>query len=80
MKSLVFCGILLGAMAGGLVAQEKVEAYGKIFRHNDGTRTETQKMGNSNEIREETFDKNNVLTAVRVFQVNAKGQLLHGDL
>ena len=59
-------------------ATQKVEAYGKVFYHNNGQRTETQKMGNSNEIREETYDKNNVLSAVRVFQVNTKGQLLHG--
>lgn len=60
-------------------AQEKrIEAYGKVFYHNDGQRTETQKMGNSDLIREETYDKNNILTAIREFKVNSKGQLMTG--
>lgn len=76
-RSMVFALTLLTA-AELSHAGQKVEAYGKVFYHNNGQRTETQKMGNSNEIREETYDKNNVLSAVRVFQVDSKGQLLHG--
>ena len=70
------CSLLVAAevsCAGG-----KVEAYGKVFCHNNGQRTETQKMGNSSEIREETYDKNDVLTAVRVFQTDSKGRLRNG--
>ncbi len=75
--TLIFAGWLL-MMAGAAPAGQKVEAYGKVFYHNNGQRTETQKMGNSNQIREETYDKNDVLTAVRVFQTDSKGRLRNG--
>lgn len=75
--NLISPSILL-LLTGAASAEAKVEAYGKVFYHNNGQRTETQKMGNSNEIREETFDKNNVLSAVRVFQVDTKGRLRNG--
>lgn len=75
--NLISVGMIL-SMTGTGSADNKVEAYGKVFYHNNGQRTETQKMGNSNEIREETYDKNDVLSAVRVFQVDTKGRLRNG--
>lgn len=78
MKRSIFFTVGLVLAAGVAPAQQKVEAYGKVFYHNNGQRTETQKMGNSNEIREETYDKNNVLSAVRVFQLDSKGRLRNG--
>ncbi len=76
--SLIF-SVALAALSIPAPAQEKrIEAFGKVFLHNDGQRTETQKMGNSDLIREETYDKNDILTAIREFKVNSKGQLVNG--
>ena len=78
MKRISISAGLLCITAAHCPAQQKVDAFGKVFYHNNGQRTTTQKMGNSNEIREETYDKNNVLSAVRIFQVDTKGRLLNG--
>ena len=75
--NLITAGMIL-LVTGASPAGQKIEAYGKVFIHNNGQRTETQKMGNSSEIRESTYDKNNILSAVRVFQVDTKGRLRNG--
>lgn len=54
------------------------DALSRIFRHNNGTRTETQKMGGRNEIRERVFGKNDILIAERVFTTDDQGRILRG--
>ncbi len=54
------------------------EAWSRIIRHYDGTRTHSEKQGNKDEIVEETFDEAGVLIAKRVFKVDSKGRLRHG--
>lgn len=73
--------VLLGlALAGGGVAmaQKPVEAYGRVFIHNNGQRTETQKMGDSNSVRQDTYNKDHVLQEVRIFKVDTEGRLRSG--
>lgn len=75
---LIPCGVLV-VLAGMAPAQQQgPDALSRIFKHNNGQRTETQKMGGSNEITESVFDRNNILCGVRVFRLNSKGQILHG--
>jgi hypothetical protein len=54
------------------------DALSRILRHRDGKRTETQKMGGANEIRESVFDKNNILCGVRLFRLDQQGRITNG--
>lgn len=69
-------------LSGGaaLAQQEAIQAYGKKFFHRDGQRTETQKMGNSLTVVQETYSKDDILTEVRVFKVDEQGRPLSGRL
>ena len=72
-------GGVLAALGGWAEAQQEgPDALSRIFKHNNGQRTETQKMGGSNEIRESIYDKINILCGVRVFRLDAKGRILNG--
>ncbi|MES2706662.1 MAG: hypothetical protein V4726_08675 [Verrucomicrobiota bacterium] len=63
---------------GAAPAQKQVQAYGRVFIHKDGSRTETQKMGDSSRVRQDTYNKDNVLTEVRIFKVDEEGRLKNG--
>lgn len=77
MKSLV-C-ILLLSLASAAFAQgaKPIEAMSRIYKHKDGTRTETRKDGDKNEIHESTF-RNNILICKRVFYCDGKGRTRQG--
>jgi hypothetical protein len=55
-----------------------VEAYSRIYRHRDGTRTESFKNGNKTEIREFTYNKENILQIERLFVTDSKGRCRRG--
>ena len=78
MKTLL-CTLLLCCSAATGLAQgsKKYEAISRIYKHNDGTRTETRKDGDKNEIHESTF-RNNVLICKRVFYCDTKGRTRQG--
>lgn len=69
-------------LSGGaaLAQQEAIQAYGKKFFHRDGQRTETQKMGDSLTVKQETYSKDDVLTEIRVFRVDDQGRPVSGVL
>lgn len=76
---LLLAAALVGASTGpGSAQQQGPDALSRIFRHNNGTRTETQKMGGSDKIREQVFDKNNVLSVIREFTLDPKGRITSG--
>lgn len=79
MKSfpLVLLGLALTS-GGAAMAQKPVEAYGRVFIHNNGQRTETQKMGDSNSVRQDTYNKDHILQEVRIFKVDTEGRLRSG--
>jgi hypothetical protein len=67
------------AMAGTAFSQQEgPDAISRIFRHNNGQKTYTQKMGGSKEITESVFDKNDILCGVRVFNLDDRGRILSG--
>jgi hypothetical protein len=66
--------------SAALAQQEAIQAYGKKFIHRDGQRTETQKMGNSLIVRQETYSKDDILTEIREFTVDEQGRPLSGRL
>jgi hypothetical protein len=77
MKSFACIVVLcLGTLA---VAQgaKPVEALSRIYNHKDGTRTETRKDGDKNEIHEKTF-RNNILICKRIFFCDGKGRTRQG--
>ena len=77
MKTFV-CTLLL-CLAGFAAAQgsKPIEAMSRIYKHKDGTRTETRKDGDKNEIHESTF-RNNILICKRIFYCDAKGRTRQG--
>jgi hypothetical protein len=54
------------------------EAYSRIYRHRDGTRTESFKNGDKCEIQEFTYNKNNILQIKRLFVTDTKGRCRAG--
>ncbi|RYD31131.1 MAG: hypothetical protein EOP86_18555 [Verrucomicrobiaceae bacterium] len=80
MKFFPILPALLLLSGGASLAQEAIQAYGKKFFHRDGQRTETQKMGNSLVVVQETYSKDDILTEVRVFNVDEQGRPLTGRL
>ena len=67
------------AMAGTAFSQQEgPDAISRIFRHNNGQKTYTQKMGGSKEITESVFDKNDILCGVRVFNLDDRGRISSG--
>jgi len=78
---LPFIGLLAVVLPGLAAAQQpQPDALSRIFKHNNGQRTETQKMGGSNQISEWVYDKNNVLCGGRLFSLNDKGQIIQGTI
>lgn len=78
MKLSLFSMMLLLAAAGVTCAQQAApDALSRIFKHKDGKRTETQKMGGSNKIQEWVYDKNSVLCGSRLFNLDEKGRILN---
>lgn len=71
---------LLLAAGGTASAQQQHDAISRIFKHNNGQRTETQKMGGENKIREFVYDKNNILCGKREFNLDSKGQIISGHI
>ena len=66
-------------MAGTAFSQQQgPDAISRIFRHNNGQKTYTQKMGGSKEITESVFDKNDILCGVRVFNLDDRGRISSG--
>lgn len=55
-----------------------VEAYSRIYKHRDGTRTESFKSGNKREIQEFTYNKNDILQIHRMFVTDSKGRCRRG--
>ncbi|HWB04897.1 MAG TPA: hypothetical protein VG796_17850 [Verrucomicrobiales bacterium] len=51
-----------------------VDAYSRIYRHKDGSRTESFKNGGKNEITEFTYNQNNILIVKRTFATDSKGR------
>ncbi|MDB6136539.1 MAG: hypothetical protein JWM59_4782 [Verrucomicrobiales bacterium] len=80
MKFFPILPALLLLSGGASLAQEAIQAYGKKFFHRDGQRTETQKMGNSLIVRQETYSKDDILTEIREFTVDDQGRPLSGRL
>jgi hypothetical protein len=74
------CTLLLALAlpSGASAQQEGPDALSRIFKHNDGKRTETQKMGGSSKISEWVYDRNNILCGGRLFSLNEKGQITSG--
>ena len=79
MKSL-HAALLCFSFAAGppAQAQKPVEAYSRIHHHRDGTRTESRKDGNKNEIHELTYNQHDVLSFRRVFMTDSKGRSRRG--
>ena len=71
--------LLLPFLGASALAQGKrnAEAFGRIFIHLDGTRTESFKHGDKNTIEELTY-KNDVLHVIRVFTTDSKGRTRQG--
>ncbi len=76
MKSLI-CSLLLCGTAAAIGQSRPVEALARIYKHKDGTRTETKKDGDKNEIHEKTY-RNNVLIIKRIFYCDTKGRTRQG--
>lgn len=77
MKSFV-CMLLLSLAAPAFSQGAKpIEAMSRIYKHKDGTRTETRKDGDKNEIHESTF-RNNILICKRTFYCDTKGRTRRG--
>lgn len=60
--------------------QQGPDALSRVFKHNNGQTTHTQKMGGSNQIREMVYDKNKVLCAQRLFTLDSQGRILNGRI
>jgi hypothetical protein len=69
---------LLSALLCTAVRAEQAEAYSQIFRHKDGTRTESFKNGDKNLIQEFTYSQQNILKMKRVFVTDSKGRCRSG--
>lgn len=69
---------LTAAVFPASAQQKGPDALSRVFKHNNGTRTETQKMGGSNEIRETVYDKNSIKCAERVFRLDTQGRIMNG--
>ncbi len=84
MKSLSLCFLLAAGVAGANAAPDSsaatrsVEAYSRVYHHKDGTRTETRKDGDKNEIHELTYNEHNVLQCKRIFVTDSKGRTRRG--
>lgn len=78
MKNFLLLSSLVLGFAAAAPAQQPVEAYGRIFYHRDGQCTMTQKMGDSSSVRQDTYNKDKILTEVRVFKVDEAGHLRNG--
>lgn len=78
MKKHLLPAILLLAAGTAAHADKSYAAYGTVFTHRNGQRTETQKMGNSDTVRQDTYNKNDILTEIRTFQVDNEGRLRSG--
>jgi hypothetical protein len=76
MKSFI-CSMLLCCTAAVVGQAKPVDALARIYKHKDGTRTETKKDGDKNEIHEKTY-RNNVLIIKRVFYCDSKGRTRQG--
>ncbi|HEX2748672.1 MAG TPA: hypothetical protein VHM91_11780 [Verrucomicrobiales bacterium] len=70
--------ILLSTLLCTAARAEQAEAYSRIYRHKDGTRTESFKNGDKNLIQEFTYSKQNILTVKRVFVTDSKGRCRSG--
>ena len=77
MKSIVCLLLLSVAPAAFAQGVKPIEAMSRIYKHKDGTRTETRKDGDKNEIHESTF-RNNILICKRVFYCDTKGRTRQG--
>ncbi|MES2706661.1 MAG: hypothetical protein V4726_08670 [Verrucomicrobiota bacterium] len=49
-----------------------------VFGHSNGWRTETRKTEDSSRVRQDTYNKDNVLAEVRIFKVDGEGRLKNG--
>ena len=78
MKNFLLLSTFLLGSGTAALAQKQVEAYGRIFYHRDGQCTMTQKMGDSSSVRQDTYNKDKILTEVRVFKVDEAGHLRNG--
>lgn len=65
-------------VAPGTAQPKGPDAISRVFKHNNGQTTETQKMGGENKIRERVFDKNKILSAERIFTLDNNGRILTG--
>lgn len=74
----VSAALLLPLLSTACGQAKGPDALSRIFRHNNGQRTETQKMGGEAKIRERVFDRNNILTAERIFHLDQHGRILSG--
>jgi hypothetical protein len=74
---LVLLALAIGG-GGAAMAQKPVEAYGRVFIHNNGQITETQKMGDSSTVRQDTYTKDHIRQEVRIFKVDSEGRLRSG--
>ncbi len=70
--------LLLSAPLHAEQGNGNMEAYSRIFRHKDGTRTESYKNGDKNQIEEFTYNKSNILIIKRLFITDSKGRCRQG--
>jgi len=77
MKSLACMLVLTLASTAFAQGAKPIEAMSRIYKHKDGTRTETRKDGDKNEIHESTF-RNNILICKRIFYCDTKGRTRQG--
>lgn len=78
-----FLAVVLSPVAAPSFAgaqDKKYGAFGSTILHRDGSRTERQKMGDSNQIREVTYNKDSVCIQSRLFIVDNQGNLRNGVL
>ena len=69
---------LLSAILCTAAQAEQAEAYSRIYRHKNGTRTESFKNGDKNLIQEFTYSQQNLLVAKRVYVTDSKGRCRSG--
>lgn len=70
--------VLLLAMQGESLGQNRDTQHGKATLHDDGTKTETVKDMNKREITETTYDARGVVISKKTFLVNQNGDPIQG--
>ena len=78
MKTSIFLALLLSSSLYAQAESTKDGGLSRIFIHRDGSRTESVKMGNSQQLKESTYNKNKLLISSRLFVMDTSGRLRRG--